>query len=355
MALQSSGQLIRMSQINTELGRSSTATISLDTAENGGYGTINTCASPYPLAANPASMSEWYGYNHSAACGNSSYAMSDGGTATSQGMLYSDSISYSGTVSTSRPSPVSEFTISFWLKRATGDSSVGYLFGLDGGTTNDSLIMYWDSTEDPNDPGVYANRIVLSFNDDGGGSMQSVVNLSDTNNSTPTGVSPTFWDNNNQGNVEPHGYSLITVVIYYPAWATNDYIKWYWNDVQLDVPWNAGAVGFQDSYTVGDSITTPDWTNSVLYIGGSVPTELSSGCQLDSYAVYPATRLLGSDVSTLYNGGSVATLTDYQNIGALLYYNFESASPSIGEDTGATYGMFLDEFSTPIRIADPAV
>jgi hypothetical protein len=185
--------------------------------------------------------------------------------------------------------------------------------------------------------------------------MQSVVNLSDTNNSTPTGVSPTFWDNNNQGNVEPHGYSLITVVIYYPAWATNDYIKWYWNDVQLDVPWNAGAVGFQDSYTVGDTITTPDWTNSVLYIGGSVPTELSSGCQLDSYAVYPATRLLGSDVSTLYNGGSVATLTDYQNIGALLYYNFESASPSIGEDTGATYGMFLDEFSTPIRIADPAV
>ena len=83
MTLPASGSSISMSQINTELGRSSTATISLDTAENGGYGTINTCASPYPLAANAASMSEWYGYNHSAACGNAvaSYYF-DGGIGT---------------------------------------------------------------------------------------------------------------------------------------------------------------------------------------------------------------------------------------------------------------------------------
>lgn len=62
------GQQISMSQINTELGRSSTATISLDTAENGGYATINTCSPYYPAANNPATMDEWHGYNHSAAC-----------------------------------------------------------------------------------------------------------------------------------------------------------------------------------------------------------------------------------------------------------------------------------------------
>lgn len=67
MALQGSGA-ISMSQINTELGRSSTATISLDTAENGGYVAINTCGSPRPSSSNPASMSEWYSYNHSAQC-----------------------------------------------------------------------------------------------------------------------------------------------------------------------------------------------------------------------------------------------------------------------------------------------
>ena len=63
MALQSSGT-IKMSEINTELGRSSTATISLDTAENGGYGAINMSSPSYPSSSNPAAMSEWYGYNH---------------------------------------------------------------------------------------------------------------------------------------------------------------------------------------------------------------------------------------------------------------------------------------------------
>lgn len=67
MSLPGSGS-ISMSQINTELGRSASSQISLDAAENGSYATINTCASPYPSSSNPASMSEWWGYNHSAAC-----------------------------------------------------------------------------------------------------------------------------------------------------------------------------------------------------------------------------------------------------------------------------------------------
>lgn len=67
MTLQASGE-IRMSQINTELGRSSNATISLDTAENGGYGALNTKAWYIPSSANPAAISEWYRYNHDVNC-----------------------------------------------------------------------------------------------------------------------------------------------------------------------------------------------------------------------------------------------------------------------------------------------
>ena len=66
MTLQSSGT-IRMSNINSELGRSSTANISLDAAENGGYGAINTNSASRPSSNNPASISEWYGYDHNAA------------------------------------------------------------------------------------------------------------------------------------------------------------------------------------------------------------------------------------------------------------------------------------------------
>lgn len=70
MPLPSSGT-ISMSQINGELGRLSTDTIALDNAENGTYGAINTCSTSRPSSTNPASMSEWYSYNHNASCSTS--------------------------------------------------------------------------------------------------------------------------------------------------------------------------------------------------------------------------------------------------------------------------------------------
>lgn len=61
--LQSTGT-IRMSDINLELGRASNANISLDGAEGGLYGTINLLSPSKPSPSNPATLSEWYGYNH---------------------------------------------------------------------------------------------------------------------------------------------------------------------------------------------------------------------------------------------------------------------------------------------------
>jgi len=69
MALPSSGTL-GMNQIRTELGIPGQAPFSLDTAENGGYVPINQCSPSKPNPSNPAKISEWYGYNHTAACYN---------------------------------------------------------------------------------------------------------------------------------------------------------------------------------------------------------------------------------------------------------------------------------------------
>ena len=57
-----------MNDIRVELGISSQSPFSLDTAENGGYVTINVCSPSRPSSGNPAAMSEWYGYNHTATC-----------------------------------------------------------------------------------------------------------------------------------------------------------------------------------------------------------------------------------------------------------------------------------------------
>ena len=77
MALPSSGA-ISMSQINTELGRSSTAQISLNLAEAGSYVALNTASSSRPNGYTPNAMSEWYSYNHTV-CLDIGYSCSSNG------------------------------------------------------------------------------------------------------------------------------------------------------------------------------------------------------------------------------------------------------------------------------------
>lgn len=61
--LPSSG-IITMGDIRTELGVPSQAPFSLNTATNGGYGSINPASPNKPSGADPDALSEWYGYDH---------------------------------------------------------------------------------------------------------------------------------------------------------------------------------------------------------------------------------------------------------------------------------------------------
>lgn len=74
---------VSMTAINLELGRSSNSQISLDAAENGSYAAINSCSPSRPSSSNPASMSEWRGYNHTFACCNAPSISSNSSTSSS--------------------------------------------------------------------------------------------------------------------------------------------------------------------------------------------------------------------------------------------------------------------------------
>lgn len=63
MALPSSGT-ISASMINTELGRSSTAEFSLNTARQGGYGALNPYSPALPPSTGQVSFASWYSYCH---------------------------------------------------------------------------------------------------------------------------------------------------------------------------------------------------------------------------------------------------------------------------------------------------
>lgn len=76
MTLPAAFATISMGDINVELGRSRTANISLDAAENGSYATININSTSRPSSTNPATISEWYLYNHNATPPSYSFSFS---------------------------------------------------------------------------------------------------------------------------------------------------------------------------------------------------------------------------------------------------------------------------------------
>lgn len=67
MALPLSGQ-ISMNDIRVELGIPSQSPFGLNEARNGTYVPLNTCSPYLPPTTGPISLSDWYGYDHSAAC-----------------------------------------------------------------------------------------------------------------------------------------------------------------------------------------------------------------------------------------------------------------------------------------------
>lgn len=353
MTLPLSGPL-EASDINVELGRSATAVMSIKDAATGVYGAINTCSPYYPNATAPHAYSEWYGYNHNAPCLNSNFAYWDDTTTGTQNMLYSFKKDYWTDVSATRPSPLGQMTISFWLKHRITSSGQGYVMGLYQSSSLDRILVQWFSGVDPSVPGKYDALVIFGYTDRVSGYITSVVNLSDTNNSPITGISSTTpWSATNRGSVDTNGYSLITVALDYDEFASVRYAKWYWNDIELEVPWQNTANN--TSHTYGDSVTSPSWTNKDFYIGGGFIGEISAKCQLDGFTVFLDSALTSSDVTTVYNGGAVADIADYQAISTnILFYNFESDTPDIGLETGGNYGFDLDEYNTPKRIQNPA-
>lgn len=359
MTLPLSGPL-DASDINVELGRSATANFSITDAVNGVYGAINTCSPYYPNSSAPHAYSEWYGYNHNALCLNSNFAFSPVQPSPAS-FLRSDTLNYASRVSTTKPSPNSVFSFSFWMKLSNTEpwgAYEGYICAIDDrdnpppppAPTTSNFDLQWFGGYDL----AYGYTNWIYFNMPGLGSS---VSLSDSNNSPITGFNDGSSMVDQTGNVGPNGYFLITVSVDYSKYGGDDYVQWYFNDQRLTVPFTlTPPAGGDFSYTYPDNPSTLTYTSLMEFkLGARYGGEISCGCLLDGFAMWPDTALTSTDISDIYNSAVFAPLSTYQApSNRLLFYNFESDTPNIGLDTGGFYGLNLDEINGPARVTPPA-
>ena len=322
MAVPSSGE-ISLGKIRQELqaanytsGPYTAAATALDLAENGSYATINTCSPYYPLSANPANMSEWYGYDHDAPCPycTASYYFNP----PDNDYLKSGDVLQSDPYANLQADLQESFTVSMWVQPYRIDEpTVG-----DPGYQRIHGLCYWQDL----DNGYYISIEYIPFyvngstnylaftvaNASGSTNFRSWLYDLDNTNAAKTGIDPNkTWSDENKGNVNSNFFAHLVFVYDVNASSAPEQVKMYWNAEEL-----------QDvNYTNNGGPTGLTWDNSTFVLGQGAVGGLSSGAAGIWYGWigwfsylnrYPATQ---TDVDTLYNSGSPLVQGDVTGIG----------------------------------------
>ena len=392
MAVPNSGEL-SLGKIRQELqtanyagGPYTAAATSLDDAENGTIATINTCSAYYPISTNPANMSEWYRYDHDAACPCFGNAFSLD-LVTNYVSALTGSTNWSTAVGDGRFVPDDAFTFNWWLKSDAGftqtnSTSVSY-FILTGEVTYAGVsstyegTMYLWASVDATQGGNYL-EFTFTVTEPGAFNTPLLVRSrcylgQDNGNLDITGVAPDEnWDGNNPGNKNDNGFSMITVAYNNADYGTDDYIRWYWNGQKLTVPYFDPGPPYAESHTYSyvDPPQSMTWGDACATIGSNIMAcsggyaEIGMHQLLDEFSMWGADALGGSDITELYTGltyqavpGGVKTLcvsemaTNLTAGAPSLHYAFETGS-NLGYPYVANYQMGY--WGTPIQSTENA-
>jgi hypothetical protein len=259
MAVPSSSTL-SLGQIRQELetanyagGVYTAVSTSLDAAENGSIKTINKCSALYPISTNPASMSEWYGYDHDAPCLKATASFYfDGGTEDTDELVSEDYISNTPW-DTLQADIQNKWTLSMWVQIYrtfdAGSGDPGYQRGYG---------LWWIEDEDngylasiqyiPQSTTGNSNELQLVIaTSSGSNNFRSwhveIDNPADNANITQVndGVN---WSESNAGTTNARDFTHL-VFVYDDTQATNtDKFLVYWNgDLLTTNAYNTGAGG----------------------------------------------------------------------------------------------------------------
>jgi Domain of unknown function (DUF5122) beta-propeller len=298
MALQSSGP-ISLGNIRTELN-SVASNFSLNSAENGTYGSINQSSVFKPNGATPNRISEWYGYDHLAI--NISYMLIGG-----------DFVEFNGS------------TRNKMVKADDYDGSIDTTFNIGGTgfTTNRSVTKIADD-------GGSRYHVGGSFTTYNGVSTPRFTILS-TTGSIISGFSPGTGFNNSVNDILPH-YSFSTGAICVGGFTSYNGVSYnriakvlYNGSISSTFSVGSGfnatthAISSYNNVVVGGDFTTYQGTtrNRIIRLTGtgSIDTSFSIGSGFDS-TVHTIThdgamggRILVGGIFTSYNGTSQGSIT----------------------------------------------
>tara|TARA_R110001606_G_scaffold358678_1_gene510360 strand:- start:3852 stop:4934 length:1083 start_codon:yes stop_codon:yes gene_type:complete len=347
MTLPASG-LLTLGDINVELGRSRTAAIQLDKAENGDYGTINTCSPSYPSGVNPAKMSEWYNYNHNAVCSYSTLSCffpADNGVAGS--MLQGDDWN---NLSTSNPLfdgsdgegfsygawllPRGENNPSFYMSAFHAYSGSGTAPTAGGWTLNAFSDVSGDSTLyfEMTDTSSHTTTWTYVLNNSTNSSVTGIPTNKQWGVGTMTYQNPTGGTisfGGSLGNINPNNFMRLDIT-YDAALTGINRLKVYWNAAALTPETGSG----------GTTLNNVTWSDQFLNVGGSYSTELGSTMCWDEVSFFYENRLTSSEVSEIYNNGAPQDETYYSFSYDNLLYRFEQSGNLGNEYNGS--GMDLN-------------
>ena len=276
MALQTSGP-ISVAKILTEAGVASGTTAALAQLATGAIFTINQNSASKPDGTAPHSLSEWYGYDHSATPPNVYYWKGDG----VNDYLRDQSM---GTLFAANSTQDMSFT--GWFRIDETVNAVQQLMSFSTGTpdgNNQIFIQYLNTN-------VFALRYRHA-----GSFHQKQVNIT----SSGTGITSGSWTSTNRGNVNSDGFVMLTFTYDASNRTASSGIKIYWNATEMTSvasssnvaspsAWNAGSMA------IGDLVSSSPY-NANVFNGG-----------IDEVKVYNKV-LSAAEITSLYNSGVPAS------------------------------------------------
>jgi len=301
MALQSSGQ-ISISDIRTELGSSSYSLSTLSVAAG---------------KTAPHGMKEFYGYSNTPAYSNTRYYRNDG---------TGDYINCTTSTSPFSINTTQDLSFCFWVRQnGSKQNQMIFNFGNTNSNGNNRIFLSYSAN---------LNRFVFRY-------RSNSVNFDrqwGLHDNSGTGVtsSSTGWTSSSRGNTNSDGFCMITGT--YDASQSNaaNAFKMYWN------------AGEMTSQAVANSGTRTAMTAIRGRIGENLHLTNSAGnatLDYDEFKIFNKV-LSSSEVSTLYNSGSIADSSQTVSSGLITEWTFEggNANDSNSKYTNSITGGVVNTY-----------